>query len=281
MDEMTSTKSGERQMNTRTFARSTSKCAAALAAVVAVVCTGAERAHGAEIRLLSAAAMQSIFKTIGSEFERRSGHRLVIAYGTMGAITERVLAGETADLIIGSSQSMERLATEGKIDAASRVTIAKVGIGVVVPTRTPIPSIGSTEELKRALLGAQTIVYAAPAGGGAAGIHIGRVIEKLGISEQLKPKTRFGAGGDVTEVTLAQGIGTLGMTQVSEIVDKIGAEFVGPFPEEVQNYTGVTLGTPLGAAPSQAVTALIEFLKRPTTIAEIKGKEMQAESPGP
>src|SRR5215467_14795891 len=268
-------------MKMHTLTRSASACAAAALAVVAVIAGGTERAHAAEIRVLSAAAMQSIFKVIAGEFEHQSGVKLVMTYGTMGAITDRVLAGETADLIIGSTQSMERLATEGKIDPNTRVTVARVGVGVVVPTGTPKLPIGSAEELRRALLAAPTIVYASPAGGGAAGIHIARVIEKLGIAEQLKPKTRFGAGGDVTEVTLAQGSGTLGMTQVSEIVDKIGAEFVGVFPEEVQNYTGVTLGTPLGAAPSQAVTALIEFLKSPTTIAAIKGKGMQAESPGP
>ena len=70
--------------------------------------------------------------------------------------------------------------------------VAKVGIGAVVPTGTPKPPIGSADELKRALLGATTIVYAFPAGGGAAGIHIAKMIERLGIAEQIKPKTRFG-----------------------------------------------------------------------------------------
>src|SRR5215475_14010320 len=172
------------------------------------------------------------------------GRQPGMTYGTMGAITDRVLTGETADLIIGSTQSMERLAKEGKIDPSTRVTFARVGIGAVIPTGSPKVSITSAEELRRALLAAQTVVYASPAGGGAAGIHIARVIEKLGISEQLKPKTRFGAGGDVTEVTIAQGVGTLGMTQVSEIVNKVGAEFVGPFPDELQNYTGITLSIP-------------------------------------
>src|SRR5262245_15770272 len=258
-------------MKIHTFTRSASACAAALA-IVAVIGGGMDRAHAAEIRVLSAAAMQSIFKVIAGEFEHQSGVKLVITYSTMGAITDRVLAGETADLIIGSTQSMERLATEGKIDPGTRVTFARVAVGVVVPTGTPRPAIGSPEELRRALLAAKTVVYASPAGGGAAGIHIARIIEKLGISEQLKPKTKFGAGGDVTEVTLAQGIGTLGMTQVSEIVNKVGAEFVGPFPDELQNYTGITLGIPAGVARSRAATALIEFLKSPAAVSVIEAQ---------
>ena len=82
---------------------------------------------------------------------------------------------------------MEQLATAGKIDAGSRVTIAKVGIGAVVPSGDPKPPIGTAEELRRALLSAKTVIYSFPAGGGAAGIHIGRVIEKMGIAEQLRP----------------------------------------------------------------------------------------------
>ena len=221
--------------------------------------------------------MQTVFHMITDEFERTSGHKLVFAYSTMGAITERMLAGETADLIIGSTQSLDRLAREGRIDPASRVTIAKVGIGAVVPTGTPKPPLRDAEDLKAALLGAKSIVYAFPAGGGAAGVHIGKVIDELGIAEQVKPKTRFGAGGDVTEVTMAQGPGAFGMTQISEIVHKPGAEYVGPFPPGLQNYTGVTIGTPAGASSSEAVRALVAFLQGPSAAVAIKARGMEVE----
>jgi molybdate transport system substrate-binding protein len=250
--------------------------AAALAAFATTSCSPPV-AKAAEIRLLSAAAMQTVFGMITDEFERTSGHRLVFAYTTMGAITQRVLAGESADLIVGATQSLDRLAQEGRIDPASRVTIARVGIGAVVPAGTAKPPIGSADELCRALLAANTVVYAFPAGGGAAGVHIARVIERLGIAEQLKAKTRFGQGGDVTEVTLAQGPGAFGMTQISEIVHKPGADYVGPFPPELQNYTGVTIGTPAGATPSQAVQAFIAFLHGPSAAAAIKARGMEME----
>ncbi len=48
-------------------------------------------ARAAEIHVLSAAVMQTVFKDVGGEFERASGHKLVFDYRTMGAITERVL----------------------------------------------------------------------------------------------------------------------------------------------------------------------------------------------
>jgi len=78
-------------------------------------------------------------------------------------------------------------------------------------------------------------------------------------------------------VTLAQGDGALGMTQISEIVGKPGAEFVGPLPDELQNYTGITIGIPTGAQPSQTVTTFVKFLHSPAASAAFRAKGMQAE----
>jgi len=243
------------------------------AAISAAVLGGPARA--ADVHVLSAAAMQTVLNQVAREFERTSGHRLLINYTTMGAITQRVLAGETPDLVIGSTASIATLVKEGRIRSDSQVIICKVGVGVVVPTGTPKPTISSGDELARALRAARVIVYADPAGGGAAGIHVAKVIEKLGLAEQLRSKTRFGAGGDVTEVTLAQGQGALGLTQISEIVDKPGAEFVGPLPDELQNFTGVAAGIPANGSSLEAVAGFLQFLRSPVAVATIRARGME------
>ena len=249
-----------------------------LTVLTAALLAGGFPAQAADLRLLSAAAMQTVFNGIAADFERTSGHKLVITYATMGAITQQMLlGGTTADLVVGSTESIETLMKAGRIRPYSQVTICKVGVGLVVPSGTAKPALASVEDFKRALLGATVVVYANPAGGGAAGIHVARVIERLGLAEQLKPKTRFGKGGDVTEVTLALGEGTLGITQISEIVDKPGAQFVGPMPDALQNYTGVTLGVPTEARPSLAAAAFIAFLQGPIAAAAIRARGMEPE----
>lgn len=247
---------------------------AVLAALTVALSGGAGTPHAAEIRLLSAASMQTVLSEIVGDFERSSRHKVTIRYSTMGTITGRIAGGEEADLVISSPASISALVAQGRIDGSSLVTVARTGVGVVVPAGGRTPRIASIEDFKRALLAAQVIVYADPAGGGAAGIHVARVIEKLGIAGQLKPKTRLGAGGDVTEVTLAQGAGALGMTQVSEIVGKPGAEFV-PIPHELQNYTEFVAGTPAGVYRSEPVAAFIEFLKSPIAAVTMKAKGME------
>src|SRR5262245_6105846 len=204
-------------MERKTFRKAVATRVTASVAIVAALLGGAKQVYAEEIRILSAASMQTVLKEILGDFERTSGHKVIVRYSTMGAITKQIMGGEEADLVISSPASISSLVTGGRIEAGSEVTISKTGVGIVVPSGTPKPRIASIEDFKSALLAAKIVVYADPAGGGAAGIHIARVIEKLGIAEQLRPKTKFGAGGDVTEVTLAQGYGALGLTQVTEI----------------------------------------------------------------
>jgi molybdate transport system substrate-binding protein len=263
----------------RQFSRHRRNAAARLilltpATALAIVLLGAT-VSAAEIHVLSAAAMQSVFKEVAGEFERTSGHRLVISYGTIGGIAERVEANEAADLVIGSSLSMPGLVKSGKIAASSLVTICKTAIGIVVSTATPLPHVASVEDFKGALLAAKVVVYADPARGGAAGVHIGRMIDQLGLTERLRPKTKFAAGGDVTEITLSSGEGALGMTQVSEIVEKEGATFVGPLPDDLQNITAFVVGFPVDAKPLPAATAFVRFLQGPGAVRVIKAKGMQ------
>src|SRR5215510_12219121 len=165
-------------MEERTFSKSIGTHIAASATLAVALLGGANKAHPEEIRLLSAASMQTTFKEIIGDFERTSVHKVIIQYSTMGAITGRIAGGEEADLVISSPASISALVAQGRIDQRSRVTIARTGVGIVVPAGGSTPRIASIEDFKRTLLAAKVIVYADPAGGGAAGIHVARVIEQ-------------------------------------------------------------------------------------------------------
>jgi ABC-type molybdate transport system substrate-binding protein len=78
----------------------------ARAACVTFIVSVSSPSQAAEFRVLSAAAMQSVFKDIRDEFQRKSGYRLILHYGTVGAVTEWTSAGEDSDLIISSSRSL-------------------------------------------------------------------------------------------------------------------------------------------------------------------------------
>src|SRR3954453_2336798 len=97
--------------------------------------------HAGELRLLAAASIQQVFKEVLGDFEQTSGHKIVLQYATMGAITARIRAGEQADLVISSRQSVATLLNEQRIEAGTQSTISKVGVGVIVASGTPAPAI--------------------------------------------------------------------------------------------------------------------------------------------
>src|SRR4051794_1412355 len=117
-------------------------------------------AHGAlaaEIRLLCAAALQPAMDEIIPAFQTSSGHTVSVRFANISVNTDSVRRGEPADLVVVSPGQWTELSKEGKIDAETRVIIAKVGLGVFVKKGAPKPDIGTTEAFKAAFLNAGSI----------------------------------------------------------------------------------------------------------------------------
>lgn len=69
---------------------------------------------------------------------------------------------------------------------ASLSVLAKSGIGVAVRAGAPKPDISSSDAVRRAVLASRSVGYS----GGASGTYIVRLLQRLGISEEVKPKSR-------------------------------------------------------------------------------------------
>src|SRR5829696_9107998 len=85
------------------------------------------RASGAEIKLLSASALHPAIDVLMPEFEKSSGHKVTVAYGTAGAVADGVQKGKAADIVISSVPMIDRLQAQGKVVAGERGILAKVG----------------------------------------------------------------------------------------------------------------------------------------------------------
>src|SRR5207248_2450037 len=93
--------------------------------------------------------------------------------------------------------------------------------------------ISSAEAFKRMLLAARSITYANPADGGASGIHFAKVLDRLGIANEMKPKTVFAKSGPVG-VLVANGEAEIAVQQFQELIQVPGIELVGPLPGDLQ-----------------------------------------------
>jgi molybdate transport system substrate-binding protein len=222
--------------------------------------TAGSTARAAEIQLLCAVALQPAMVALIPDFEKSSGHKVSIAYGTAGAVANRVQKGEAADIVISAGPLIDQLQAQGKVVADSRVTIAKVGIGVFVRKGAPKPDIGSTDAFKRSMLAARSIAYPDPAGGGASGIYMASLLERLGIA------------AEVLYASVASGEVEIGFNQISEILAQPTVELAGPLPSAIQNYTQFAPGIVSESSQIAAARALVTFLSSPAAQTALKAK---------
>jgi molybdate transport system substrate-binding protein len=228
-------------------------------------------ARAAEIKLLSASALHPAIDALIPDFEKSSGHKVTVAYGTAGAVADRVQKGEAADIVISSVPMIDRLQAQSKVVAKDRVIIAKVGVGVFVRKGAVKPDISSVDAFKRSMLTARSIAYPDPAGGGASGIYVASLLERLGIAAEMKPKTRLSTLGTLY-VSVASGDVEIGFNQVSEILAQPTVELAGPLPPAIQNYTQFAPGIVTGSSQAAAAGALVTFLSTPAAQSVLKAK---------
>jgi molybdate transport system substrate-binding protein len=246
-----------------------------LGLAMVVMAAGAPRgAAGAEIKVLTAGAFKQVLLALLPDFERTSGHKVMVQNDTVGALTKRIAGGEAFDLAVLTPKAVDDLAKEGKFAAGSRANLARVGVGVVVKDGTPKPDIGSVAAFKQALLAAKSVAYIDPAAGGSSGIYVAGLLDKLGIAAEVKPKAKLIPGGAVAE-HVAKGEAELGIHQISEILPVKGVTLVGPLPAEIQNYTVYAAGIGAHAKESDAAKALIKALSGPAAAEVLKSKGME------
>jgi molybdate transport system substrate-binding protein len=247
-------------------------CAAKVAAAVLLVTTMGSIASATEIKVLSALALESSLSGLLPEFEKSSGHKVTIVYGPAGALVARVQKGEAVDVVIVLGPQIDNLLKECKVAAGSRIDIAKVGISVFVRKGAAKPDISSLDAFKRSVLAAKSIAYVDPATGGASGVYMAKLFDRLSLAEDLKPKTKLTPPPPAAFAGVASGDVEMGFNQTSEILAAQGVDLAGPLPTEIQNYSLFAAGIVESSKQADAAKALVTFLSSPTSVTALKAK---------
>jgi len=239
------------------------------------------KAEAAELKVLSAFGMQSVLEDLGPKFERATGHKLAISFATGGAAVKRVLGGETADVVITIQPGINSVVKDGKAAAGNVAVLARAGIVVAVRKGAPKPDIASPDALKRTLLAAKSISYVEPASGGASGIHFAKVLDRLGIANEMKSKTVFPNSKTPAEVgvLVANGEAEIGVHINQELVSVAGIDLVGPLPGDLQNTIVFSAAIMTGAKDAAAAKALVDFLRTPESAKVIEAKGLEPATP--
>ena len=128
-----------------------------LVGVVAFAPTRSEGQPRREIRVWSSRAIATVLAEVGPEFERTTGHTLIVTSDLPLAFLRRANAREPFDLLITGSTVVDEWIKDGRIVAKSRTDISRSGIGVEVRAGARKPDISSVDAFKRALLDARSI----------------------------------------------------------------------------------------------------------------------------
>jgi molybdate transport system substrate-binding protein len=223
-----------------------------------------------ELNVLAAGAVEAVVREMVGNFEQESGHRVKLFYAPVGALRDKIYAGEPADLTIVTPVIIDQLAGRGLVRAATRTDLGRIGGGIAVRKGAPRPPIGTPEELKKALLAAKEIYHADPKIA-TAGAYFLKVADQLGIGEEVRKKGKTAGGGKVSMELMAKSTAeAIGLTQISEILSVPEVDLIGPYPGDLQlmtTYTGIVLErTPNPAAAE----AFLKFLTSPPVQARFK-----------
>jgi molybdate transport system substrate-binding protein len=247
--------------------------ALAAAALTLLFAGAPARVRAAEIKSLTATAIEIVLKEIGPEFERATGHKVTMAVDLAPNFKRRIDNGETFDVALFSELTTSLLVKEGTVRADTHTRILSAGIGVAVRRGAPKPDISSVEAFKRALLDAKSIAYLRE---GPSGVYLAGLLERLGIADQVRAKAKP-ADTDTVSVMIANGEAELGVVIVPNILNVPGAELVGPLPPEIQRTVYFAGGVSATARQPEAAAQLIQFLKSPRAVQVIRAKGMSPE----
>src|SRR3989440_3263253 len=224
-------------------------------------------AMAAEIRVLSAGAVEPGLRAAAAAFRKQSGHEVNIAFNTAPEIRKRIGGGEAFDVVIAPPAALEEFA--GKV-TADRANLGRVGLGAAVRPGAAVPGSSSSEALKRSVLEADSIVF----NRASSGVYFENLLKKMEIYEKVQAKTtRYADGAAVMEHVLKGKGREIGFGPITEILQHRGKglKLVGPLPPEVQNYTSYSAAPMTAAASAELARVFVRYLGSPESKALFVG----------
>lgn len=257
-------------MKRHPFMNHSSLTAGASVLGVALAMSPTAAAQAAELQVLAGGGIAGPLKELAGQFERASGHKLVIRFATTPELIKLATSGAPFDLGVVPREVFKDAAAQSRFASAQNITIARVSLGVAVRAGTLKPDISTPDALKRTLLNARSIATT-PAS--AAGAQVLRAFDHLGIGDAMKAKTLAQPGPAQIVEAVTKGDAELGVFLLSTLTAP-GLDVVGPFPAEVQQEIVFDAAFAAETKEAQAAQAFIGFLKTPAAAAVIRAKGM-------
>ncbi len=236
-------------------------------ALLILLCAGIAPAQDNEIHVLCSNGFRAAMVRLMPSGARIGGHPVKIEFGASANFKRAIEGGEQFDLIIVTPQVIGDLTKDGKIAAGTEVDLASSGVGIAVRAGRPIPDVSNPQAIKQLLLGAKSIGYVKVGAGTPA---ILALLNGLGISQQVQPKTAYQEGAETSMRNLADGHVDVSFGLVSEILPAPGVQFAGPLPPEYQKKVVMSAAIASAAKNREAAGEIIKKLSSGSAAKTIK-----------
>jgi len=224
------------------------------------------------LRIFASNGIKAVVEDLKRPVEKSTGRPLALIFDSTAALRKRIAEGEGFDLAILTTDATAELVKDGTLSAATSADLARAGVGVGYRTGTPKPDTHTAESMKKALLAAKSITYAAD---GASRAFVDKMIDKLGLTATLKPRTVFAQGSGPATAAVAAGQSDLVLTLTSEILPVQGISLAGGLPDEFQSYITFTAAVSSKSPNMAAAKSMIASMKAPSVAMIYKARGME------
>ena len=211
-----------------------------------------------EITLLSPDPIKATLEKLVEGFEAKTGTQVKVTYGTGVSTRKTVASGQALDVSLLFAPFPEALKT-GNIVPSSATVIARLRLALAVQKGALKPDISTAEAVKRTLLNAKSIISVDPTQGSVGGIALA-ALDKLGITDQVKPKIKWVQNGGLVQESVAKGETEIALGPYLSDMRNPGLDVVGALPPEASTPVDITGFLSTSVKDPKAAKALLTYL---------------------
>jgi molybdate transport system substrate-binding protein len=213
------------------------------------------------LNILSGGAAQGLVASLAPKFKAQTGLDIAGEFGAVGAMAEKLRQGMPADIVILTSAIVAQLAQENWVVPASISDIGLVETAIAVRAGDPLVAVTNATGLRAALLAADAI-FVPDIKVSTAGIHVAKILQQLGIADEVAARLRIFPNGATAMRNLAESDAArpIGCTQSTEIISTQGVTLSGSLPQGCDLSTMYTAAVATRAAAAEQAQCLIDLL---------------------